>query len=222
MRDLPCGECLELCPEVALGIGAAEERAAVLAHVEQCRSCRDELASSSDVADLLYVLVPPADPPHGFASRVVDAISSASRQAPEPVDSRRSYRRPLSVAAAVVLATAIGVGGWLAAGGGGGSTPSAAVRTAALVSHDHRLGQVTTATGGKPWISVEVRLPAGTTAVRCEVEGADGHWRTIGTFDVHDGRGYWATSLPHGMSVMRAELTTARGQVLATASLAPA
>ncbi len=229
MRELSCSECKELCPDVALGIADAEERAAVLAHVECCRSCRDELASSSDVADLLYVLVPPADPPDGFASRVVDAISSSSTSAPSGSMStpsspapdnrfpRRSYRRPLSVAAAVVLAAAIGVGGWLAAGGG--SAPTVVVRTAALVRHDHHIGQVTTATGDKPWISVDVRLGTGITVVRCVVEDADGGWRTVGTFDLHDGRGYWAAPLPHGVSVQRAELTTASGRVLASASL---
>ncbi len=228
MRELSCSESQELCPDVALGIADAEERAAVLAHVESCRSCRDELASSSDVADLLYVLVPPAEPPDGFASRVVDAISSSASTsssvvstlaspAPENRFRRRSYRRPLSVAAAVVLAAAIGVGGWLAAGGG--SSPAGTVRTAALVWHDRQIGQVTTETGDKPWISVDVRLGTGTTMVRCEVADADGTWQTVGTFDVHNGHGYWAAPLPPGVSVQRAELTTTRGQVLASASL---
>lgn len=218
MRELYCGECLELSPDVALGIADAEDRAIVLTHVERCRSCRDELASLSDVADLLHVLVPPVEPPRNFASRVVSAVSPPSRSEPHTPLSRRTYVRPLSVAAAVVLAAALGVGGWLAAGGG--SSPSVTVQTAPLVSHHHRIGQVMTVPGEKPWISVAVRLPAGSTVVRCQVEGEKGGWRTVGTFDVYDGRGYWDARLPHGLLVRRAELITARGHVLATASLA--
>ncbi|MGH8987260.1 MAG: hypothetical protein ACRDXC_01505 [Acidimicrobiales bacterium] len=216
MRELSCGECLELCPDVALGIAEAEERAAVLAHVERCRACREELTSSSDVADILCVLVPAADPPDGFATRVVDAISSVSRSAPDRRDPRRLYRRPLAVVAAVVLAAAVGAGGWLATGGG--APAQATAQTVTLLSHDHRIGQVTAVGGKRPWISVAVRLRTGSTAVRCEVEDADGRWWTIGTFEVRGGRGYWAAPLTHRASIRRAELITAHGQVLATAS----
>ncbi len=220
MRELSCGECVELCPEVALGVADAEERAIVLTHVERCRSCQDELTSLSDVADQLYVLVPRVDPPQGFAARVADGISSSSRPEPQAPRPRRRYARPLSVAAAVVLAAAIGIGGWLAAGGG--SAPSVTVRTAALVSHGHRVGQMMVVPGKKPWISVAVRLRERTAVVRCQVEGEAGGWHTIGNFDVYDGRGYWVAPLPHGLSVRRAELVTARGDVLASASLAQA
>jgi hypothetical protein len=220
MRELSCSECVELCPDVALGVADAEERATVLTHVERCRSCRGELASLSDVADLLYVLVPPVAPPRGFATRVAEGISSSSRPEPEAPSSRRRFVRPLAVAAAIVLAAAIGIAGWLAAGGG--SAPSVAVQTAALISHDHRVGQVMTVPGKKPWISVAVHLTTRTTVVRCQVRGESGGWHTIGTFDVNDGRGYWVAPLPHGLTVRWAELVTTRGHVLASASLAEA
>jgi hypothetical protein len=217
MRELSCAQCLELCPEVALCIAEAEDRADVLAHVERCRSCGDELSSLSDVADLLCELVPRVDPPFGFTSRAIDAISAPSQPEPFIPFSRRRHVRPLSVAAAVVVAAAIGLGGWLAAGGG--SRPSVTVETAPLLAAHHTIGQVVTVPGGEPWISMTVHVSA-TTVVRCEVEGAKGGWWTIGTFHVYDGHGYWAAPLPHALAVRRAELVTPSGRVLATASLA--
>jgi ferredoxin len=217
MRELSCAECLEVCPDVALGIADAESRANVLTHVERCRSCRDELSSLSDVADLLCVLAPHVDPPRGFASRVVYALSPSSRPEPRARPARRSYVRPL-VAAAVLLAAATGVGGWLAAGGGSG--PSYTAEAAPLVAHHQSIGQVTLVPGDKPWMSVAVRLRAGTTVVRCEVENVRGAWWTIGTFVVHNGHGYWAAPLPHALSVQRAELVTSNGDILAAASFA--
>lgn len=218
MRERSCAECLELCPEVALCIAEAEDRADVLAHVERCRSCGDELSSLSDVADLLCELVPPVAPPLGFTSRVTDAISESSRPEPLVPFSRKSLARPLSVAAAVVLAAAIGAGEWLATDGL--SRPSVTVETAPLLAAHHTIGQVVTVPGASPWISVTAHLGASTTTVRCEVEGAKGGWWTIGTFHVYDGHGYWAAPLPHGLTVRRAELATPHGRVLATAFLA--
>lgn len=218
MRDLSCAECLELCPDVALGIADAENRASLLSHVERCRSCRDELSSLSDVADLLCVLAPPVDPPRDFASRVVNAISPPSRPEPRARPSHRSYVRWLSVAAVVVLALAAGVGGWLAAGRA--SAPSATVDTAPLLSHHHSIGQVTMVPGQKPWLSVAIRFRTRSTVVRCEVENVEDGWWTIGTFVVHDGYGYWAAPLPHALAVRRAELVSPSGRVLAVASFA--
>jgi hypothetical protein len=94
------------------------------------------------------------------------------------------------------------------------------VQTASLVSGHHNIGQVMTASGEKPWISVAVHLRAGTMLVRCEIEDAHGDWRTIGTFHVNHGRGFWAAPLPRGLVVRKAELITLRQHVLATASIA--
>jgi anti-sigma-K factor RskA len=216
MSELACPECIELCPDVALGIADAEDRASVLEHIERCRSCRDELGTLSGVADLLGELVPPVEPPASFASRVVSSISRPSRAEQRAPSSRRSYVRPLSVAAAVVVAAAIGVGGWLAARGGSGPSQ---VETSSLFSHDRAVGQVVVASGTKPWISVSVHVDTRSKAVRCEVEASNGAWRTIGTFDVYDGWGFWSAPLPSGVVVRRAELLTPDGKVVAAAAL---
>jgi hypothetical protein len=75
--------------------------------------------------------------------------------------------------------------------------------------------------GAKPWISVAVHLSGAASEVRCEVENASGGWRSIGTFDVYHGWGYWAAPLGHG-GIRGAELLTGNGHVVATASFAPA
>ncbi|HTX62292.1 MAG TPA: hypothetical protein VMD28_01545 [Acidimicrobiales bacterium] len=218
MPDPGCHDCLDVCPDVALGVATAEDRAMVLTHVERCRSCGDELASLSDVADLLSVLVPAVDPPRGFTSRVVGAISSPTKPLAHAAPVRRALMRPVSLAAALVVAAGLALGGWLAARGSSTPSPST-VQTAALLSHDHRVGRVMLVPGGKLWMSVAVHLAASSTVVRCRVESDGGVWRTLGTFDVYDGRGYWVATLPRGFSVARAELTTTRGRVLASASL---
>jgi hypothetical protein len=224
VRELSCAECMELSPDVALGIAVAEDRAIVLAHIERCRPCRDELNTLGDLADALCQLAPPVEPPTGFAGRVVDAISARSSSEPAPAvatrTTRRRYLRPVSVAAAVTLAAAGGVGGWLAAGGGSGPVP--AVETASFVSGHETIGQVMVVPGDAPWISVAVHVRAGTTVVRCQVKNAQGRWWTLGTFDVSGGRGYWAAQLPYGVVVRGAELLTPGGHVVATATLAPA
>jgi hypothetical protein len=214
MSELSCAECAELCPDVSLGIADAQDRASVLAHVESCRSCRDELDTLSGVVDLLGEMVPPVEPRAGFSSRVVSSLPRGSGEEPR-TPSRRSYVRPLSVAAAVVLAVAIGLGGWLA-GRGGSATPGP-VETSSLFSHDRTVGQVVIAPGKNPWISVAVHVGAGSKAVRCEVEDSNGRWRVVGTFDVYDGWGYWAAALPSGMVVRSAQLFTPGGKVVATA-----
>lgn len=224
MRELSCAECMELSPDVALGIAVGEDRARVLDHVERCRSCRDELKSLGDVADTLYQLATPVDPPDGFASRVATAISAQSppehRVRVFSRTARRRYVRPLSVAAAALLAAGVGVGGWLAAGGGPGSVP--AVETASFVSGHETVGQVMVVPGEAPWMSVAVHIHSATTAVRCEVETAKGALWTVGTFDVKGGHGYWAAPLPYGLAVRGAELVMPGGRVVATASLAQA
>lgn len=219
MRELSCTDCMELCPDVALGIADAQDRASVLAHVEGCRGCHDELASLSETADLLPLLIPSVEPSGGFAPRVVRAVSRSSRAEPVPLVPP-SHRRPvrlLSVAAAVVIAAAVGLGAWLA--GGGSSGPSAPVESASLLAGHHRaVGQVMIVPAKKPWISVAVNLAGGGSDVRCKVESVNGNWQTVGSFELYRGWGYWAAPLPRGDVIRGAELLSSGGQVLATAS----
>lgn len=95
-----------LLPEVALDVAAATERAAVLAHVEDCEHCRSALADGADAADGLLLLVPPVPPGEQLRASVLAATETATAAA----SPAHRLRRLLPAAAAVVLAVALSVG----------------------------------------------------------------------------------------------------------------
>lgn len=217
MPELSCADCMDLSGEVALGVADAQERADVLLHVEDCPACSARLRSMTEVADGLAELLPPSDPPAGFDARVVDAILR-----PPPVRSRLTFlervrTRPVAAVAAVVVAVAVGVGGWLI--GETTSLPTSPVVTASLRVERTNVGQVVVSGGEHPWISMAVHVHRAKTVVRCEVRNKDGAVTTIGSFTIVHGYGYWAASLPYGLVVRSAELVTPDGHVLASAML---
>jgi|GEM_PF-6786666 len=219
MREFSCTECVDLCAEVALGIADAKERADVLVHVEHCPACRSELRTLGDVADALVELVPPVVPPKGFEARAVSALAGAAQShgaaARRPGWSEHRLRRVFA-AAAVVVAAAIGVGGW--ALGQSTSTTTGGVATAQLRSGHDVVGELTVVTSGeRPWVSMAVHMKLGASVVRCEVRSTHGPWKAVGTFKIVGGYGYWAAPLPWGLSVRSAELVTGSGRVLASA-----
>ncbi|HEX2192938.1 MAG TPA: zf-HC2 domain-containing protein [Acidimicrobiales bacterium] len=85
-RGLSCAQAEELASELALGTLDGEERAAVLSHVAACASCRELADRLAGVADGLLILAPPAEPPAGFESRVLERIDTHSAaQPPSPL-----------------------------------------------------------------------------------------------------------------------------------------
>lgn len=132
MSAMRCAELREVAPEVALGLLTGEERAAALAHLERCEACRAEVASLAGTADEVLLAAPEAQPPPGFADRVLAGLaaervggsglpagpapSAASARAagasvgsPRPAGRRRGRR--LSLAALAAAAVAIVVAG---------------------------------------------------------------------------------------------------------------
>lgn len=217
MRELTCAESLDLEAEVALGVADAEDRAAVLLHVEQCAACATSLRSLTEVTDGLVALVPPVPPPAGFEARVLASIAKPTEAPARPTLLERARTRPIAVAAAVALAALLTLGGWLV--GETTSAPSASVVTAALVSARATVGQVVVLSGAHPWISMRVHVPANNALVWCEVQRDDGTLETLGTFTIVGGYGYWVSSLPNGTAVRAARLVMADGRVLATATI---
>jgi hypothetical protein len=111
MNELPgCPEVREVLPELAVGAVAGDERAWALSHVAGCVACRRELAEFSRAADTVLLLAPSVEPPPGFESRVLAALSPAA--APAPLRRRRwrlPHLRPaVAFAVAVVLAAGAG------------------------------------------------------------------------------------------------------------------
>jgi anti-sigma-K factor RskA len=125
LSEMTCEEFSNVAAELALGVLTGRERARALAHLDRCDACRDEVRQLTQTGEELLGLLPTAEPPAGFESRVLARIGIE----PPAKKSRRwklgrwSAARPAGVTrrmlatAAVVAAIAVGGGG----GGGGGA-----------------------------------------------------------------------------------------------------
>jgi len=219
MSECTCAEFRELSAELALGVLDGRQRADALAHLQRCPACREELLVLGQVADRLVALAPPAEPPAGFETRVLRAVTPPA--APPSSVPRRPRRGFLAVAAAaaVALLVAGGAGGWLAGRGGRTAPPRPAAVTAALHEHHEQVGQVVETNGAHPWVWMAVTGYVGQPTVICQVRGRDGRVRTLGTFHLTEGYGYWAAPVPPGTGPLAgARLVSRDGRTLATAT----
>jgi hypothetical protein len=132
----------DVIAELALGLLDGEERAAALAHIEQCPDCQAEVAALTASGEQLLLLAPEVPPPAGFETRVLSRIGpeadGGGQLGPPPPRrarwgapgrhhrarrARMGWRRPLLVAAAVLVVAgglAALLGGWIGDGGDGG------------------------------------------------------------------------------------------------------
>jgi hypothetical protein len=221
VTDQPCAEFRDVAAELALGVADARERAAALAHLQRCPSCQLDLSALSDVADGLVALTPPAEPSAGFESRLLASLDRgrqpAARRHPGPP-------RVLRVAAGVLVAVVVGVGGWVVGDRNARPVqpPAGSVVTAQLLADQHPAGQVVLATGAEPWVAMAVAAPVGTETVRCQLRGTDGRTLTLGSFTLSHGYGYWAAPVGTLSSrVQSAQLVDANGHVIASAWFRP-
>ncbi|MFI1809495.1 zf-HC2 domain-containing protein [Streptomyces sp. NPDC020422] len=214
---MECARLRELAAELALGVLPARERAEAVAHLDRCPDCREHVERLTAVGDGLLGLLPEAEPPVGFESRVVAALA--------PAPARRPRGRRLRLAgAAVAAALAFGFGGWavgtVVEGAPAVSTHPALVE-AALVSGGHEVGQVFAHPGEPGWVYMSVDLEgAGADGgrVRCVLDRSDGGSVALGSFALEDGYGYWGAPADLGPAAPAAvRLLGADGTVLATA-----
>jgi hypothetical protein len=103
--EVRCDQVRELAPELALDIADGQERGLALRHVERCVSCRAFVADLSSLMDDLLLLAPEHEPPDGFRERVLARIAG-----PQALPPPRRWTRPLTVAAAFLLALVLGAG----------------------------------------------------------------------------------------------------------------
>jgi hypothetical protein len=99
-----CEEMRELAADVALDTVSGEERGEALRHLATCTECRRLVDQLSEVADELYTLSPPQEPPAGFESRALERMGLAG--AP-----RRRRWRGLALRIAAPVATAAAAAG---------------------------------------------------------------------------------------------------------------
>jgi len=69
-----CAEVAERAAELALGVLLGHERARILAHLDRCGKCQEDVRQLTVTADALLELLPGSEPPLGFESRVLALI----------------------------------------------------------------------------------------------------------------------------------------------------
>ena len=229
LNSMSCAEFYDSAAELALGVLTGRERAEALAHLDHCEACREHVRQLTMTGEQMLGLLPTAEPPAGFETRVMDRLG-LTVPAPQPLRHRRrrrpawghgfSPRRVLAAAAVVVGLLGAALGGWglhaLTA-----PTASATLTSATLVAaRDHdQVGQVFVFNGQPRWMYMSVDLEAGDDTVICQLVGADGHITTVGSFRLADGYGSWGSPAWTGDGApVGARLVTANGTVLATAT----
>jgi hypothetical protein len=226
--DMGCAQVRELAPELALGIAEGDERAAALRHLSACAGCRRLVSELSSVGDELLLLAPAAEPPPGFESRVLGRLAAPPR--PRGIRLPR-WRRLAAVAAAAVLAAALGGGSvFLATAGdrrladgyqavlrqGQGSFFAAAP----LQGPGGRAGTVFGYQGQPSWAMVTLRPTiAAERRFRVQVLTRDGRYLAAGEAVLGGGQAAWGGQLPVDLSAVRElRLLGADGRVAFTAT----
>jgi hypothetical protein len=86
---MTCAELADVATELALGVLTGRERAAALAHLDSCEACREEVRQLMATNEQMLALLPPAEPPAGFETRVLDRLGlsapAAGQEPGEPV-----------------------------------------------------------------------------------------------------------------------------------------
>ena len=204
--------------ELALGVLTGRDRARVLAHVEACPRCAEELEQLSRAADAVVQAAPESEPPIGFEVRLFERMGVAD------VRHRTRFRSPRWVAgalsaAAAVVALAVG----LSLGLSSSAPPSqnaAGVVTANLVVHGTVVGRVAVHGGSNPWMSMMLIDSGAQGWVKCIVVTSDGVRHQVGTFDTTKGYGAWVAPLSvNPKDIRSAEDVAPSGTVVATAAL---
>jgi len=198
MKRMGCEQLEESASELALGILPGDERAAALAHLDECPGCREYVSSVASLTDQLLLLAPRAEPSPGFEQRVL-----ASLRPTEPVslDRRRRTRQRVAVAA-LALAACLTIAAFVFRGG---SSPPALAAAEMRADGGTVVGQVYVQRDpatlflslpgwtdrvkayGQPGASYAVRIERtdGPTRVVPVTVNADGSW--AGTLDMNPG-----------------------------------
>lgn len=83
LNDMSCAELADVAAELALGVLTGRERAMAVAHLDQCDACREDVRQLMATGEQLLELLPPAEPPVGFETRVLERLKlSAPAQGP--------------------------------------------------------------------------------------------------------------------------------------------
>jgi anti-sigma factor RsiW len=221
VADLRCETCRDLAPELALGLLGGDERAAVLAHLQDCERCRDEVAALTGLHERMRLLVPPVEPPAGFETRVLARLAGAG----QPRPARLWVRRLVVGAGAALVAAAAFIGGLLTGGGSAGGAAAAGVPpqvrstllAVELTAGDKPVGQLFVQPAAPSWIYLYVDAPSGAERLKCEFLRRDGSPAVTAMLMVRQGDAHWGGPNPDGATDVR--LTDASGVFVGGARL---
>jgi hypothetical protein len=95
---MTCAHVHDVAAELALGALTGRERAGAIAHLERCRVCREDVRQLMATGGQLLELLPPAAPPPGFETRVLQRLrqpaSPEGQSEPRPLPRAEDERRP--------------------------------------------------------------------------------------------------------------------------------
>jgi hypothetical protein len=74
LNGMTCGELADVAAELALGVLTGRERAMAIAHLDHCDDCREDVRQLMATGEQLLELLPPAEPPAGFETRVLERL----------------------------------------------------------------------------------------------------------------------------------------------------
>jgi hypothetical protein len=228
LNSMSCAEFHDSAAELALGVLTGRERAEALAHLDHCEACREHVRQLTMTGEQMLSLLPTAEPPAGFETRVMDRLGLAA-PAPQPLRHRRRRpvwghefrpRRALAAAAVVVALLGAALGGWGLHASTAPAASSALTSATMIAAADHdNVGEVYVYSGDQHWMYMSVDLESGNDTVICQLVDSNGHVTTVGSFRLADGYGSWGSPAWTGDgSPVGARLVTANGTVLATAS----
>jgi hypothetical protein len=167
-------------------------------------------------------------PEERFVARLRQELAvQAGEAAPapaRPVATRRA-RLMVGAAAAVTMmggtvAATTTVNHALAASSGHHSTPGQLLRVGTFESPDgHAVGKIVAYRGDPSWVFMSIHAPGVNGSIGCQIQMDNGRTAAAGSFDVHDGVGQWARTVPADVSRFRgATLVTGAGTAVATAT----
>lgn len=78
LNDMACAELADVAAELALGVLTGRERARAIAHLDECDACREDVRQLMATGGQLLELLPTAEPPAGFETRVLERIGLAA------------------------------------------------------------------------------------------------------------------------------------------------
>ncbi|HEX7094830.1 MAG TPA: zf-HC2 domain-containing protein [Acidimicrobiales bacterium] len=147
---MDCTALAYVAPELALGILPGDERAAAIAHLDGCRSCRELVASLTGVVDAALECGPTEPPPPGFEQRVLSRLGVTPARRARRRARPRIARVAMSAAAVLIVVVATIVVGLR--DGDRDAALAAPMRT----GHDDVVGEAVVHDGDEPVLHVSV------------------------------------------------------------------